>query len=328
MRKLVLFLTLLVSLTSCEYFISPGIQVEPKLYMVAIGVGYERHGTINELKFTKNDLEDLTGQIRNLVDGKMEYEILRFSDCSDNEDEAFVLKRETSQHNGIETLKYGKEDFCNPYAFFDTLAEAFTTMPEKDDIIIFYYAGHGDEETGNLVYYYDSLSKDYQTISQRELFDSFLSRWQARRLVILDSCFSGNFIEEGDLASTLFYSGKDSELTFNLSSSLSSSFASLSLGNKAKPDVFVISGSGYVQSTYENVAGIEHGIFTYALLKYLDYDEEMDEASFTTKFEGRTISVKDLYDGLIKNFPFKEFYRISTPNTTPSKLDLTVFDFR
>ena len=39
MRKLVLFLTLLVSLTSCEYFISPGIQVEPKLYMVAIGVG-------------------------------------------------------------------------------------------------------------------------------------------------------------------------------------------------------------------------------------------------------------------------------------------------
>ena len=54
----------------------------------------------------------------------------------------------------------------------------------------------------------------------------------------------------------------------------------------------------------------------------------MDEASFTTKFEGRTISVKDLYDGIIKNFPFKEFYRISTPNTTPSKLDMTVFDFR
>ena len=70
------------------------------------------------------------------------------------------------------------------------------------------------------------------------------------------------------------------------------------------------------------------GLFTHALLEYLDYDTDMDEAVFTSKFDGKSVSVADLYRGIVDNFPIRDYKRKSTPNTTASKYDMVVFDFR
>ncbi len=324
MRRLLLIAVIALTMTSCEYFMAPGIEVEPKLYMVAVGIGYE-HSRINDLAYTKADLNALVAQLESLLSGKMDYEILALSD----EEEGFTLERHTAQ--GIEEIKkYNPDKLMTKEEFKEIFTEGFTSKPEKNDILILYYAGHGYDKTGSFVYTYRYETNVYGTLSSRDLHDEIISLFKCRKLLLLDSCYSGNFIEEGDLAPTIFYS-EDGDVflsEFNLFSSLGDSFSSLSSSNNARPDVFVISAAGRDQLSYENVGGVRHGLFTHALLEYLDYDTDMEEARFTSKFDGKSVSVADLYRGIVDNFPIRDYKRKSTPNTTASKYDMVVFDFR
>ena len=326
MKRIMLLILTIAALTSCEYFIMPQIDMEPKLYMLAIGVGYE-HSAINPLSYTKSDMKAITSQMETLLYGKMDYEILTLSDESDG----FVLKRYEPMKE-VRLKTYDKNKLISKEEFKEIFTEGFTSTPEENDILLFYYAGHGDTDTGSLVYTYRYGNlMDYDTISSRDLYDDVLSLFNSRKLVILDSCYSGTFIEEGSLASTIFYSGKDAEETFSrfdLFSSIGDSFSSLNSGNSSKPDIFVITAAGSDQLSYENVNGIRHGLFTYALLAYLDYDLDAEEARYTTKFDQSVISVSDLYNGIVDNYPVKNYYRKSTTNTTPSKYDMVIFDFR
>ena len=68
MRRLLLIAVIALTMTSCEYFMAPGIEVEPKLYMVAVGIGYE-HSRINDLAYTKADLNALVAQLESLLSG-------------------------------------------------------------------------------------------------------------------------------------------------------------------------------------------------------------------------------------------------------------------
>ena len=47
MRKLLVVILIAITFSSCEYFLGGGITVEPKVYMVAIGIGYEHSADIS-----------------------------------------------------------------------------------------------------------------------------------------------------------------------------------------------------------------------------------------------------------------------------------------
>lgn len=322
MRKLLVVILIAITFSSCEYFLGGGITVEPKVYMVAIGIGYEHSADISRLKYTKSDMNALSAQIANLLEGKMDYEILT---CSDEED-GLTLRRMTS--GGERETLYVWENGIVDTKTLSMALDNSLSKAEDGDVMIFYYAGHGDDETGCLAYTYEYGTNKYETISVRDLYDDMLSRWKGRKLLLLDSCFSGNFIENGDLAPTHTYDEKGNLTVFNPISSMELSWQMLKGKDNAKPDVYVISGASRDQMTYEGVDGIEHGLFTYALLRYLDYDTQMEEATYTTKFDGKYISVSDLYNGIIDNFPNQNYFKRSTPNTTPSRFDMILFDFR
>ena len=254
---------------------------------------------------------------------KMDYEIMLFTD----EEEGFRLSSVTPLSTE-KIYSYGKEMINKEKLSRIINEESFSSAPDEEDIVIFYYAGHGEERTGNLVYSYSYESGKYSdsTMSARDLYDDFLSQWEGRKLIILDSCYSGNFIEDGDLAESVkFEDGKNKG--YDLSKALTLSFNSLSSNESAKTDCYVLSAAHKDQLAYE-AESLKHGYFTYAILDYFGYDFENEEAVYTTKFDKKSIRVEDLYEAAIDHYPYKNSLKISSPSTTLSRFDMVIFDFK
>ncbi len=324
MKKALVILISIIALAGCEYFYEDGIKKEPKLYMFAIGIGYDKdYNKISNLKAARGDAYAMTEQIAHIVEGKMDYEIMLFTD----EEEGFRLSSVTPLSTE-KIYSYGKEMINKEKLSRIINEESFSSAPDEEDIVIFYYAGHGEERTGNLVYSYSYESGKYSdsTMSARDLYDDFLSQWEGRKLIILDSCYSGNFIEDGDLAESVkFEDGKNKG--YDLSKALTLSFNSLSSNESAKTDCYVLSAAHKDQLAYE-AESLKHGYFTYAILDYFGYDFENEEAVYTTKFDKKSIRVEDLYEAAIDHYPYKNSLKISSPSTTLSRFDMVIFDFK
>ncbi len=327
MRKALLIILSAIMLFSCEYFYSE--KANAKLYMIAMGIGYKHTTSISTLDYTSSDAAAVSEQIRNIVDGRMDYEIYTYTDTENG----FEVSLMASTGDKDVYLKFETNPSLNEIS---ELFEDILGSSGEEDLIIFYYAGHGVEDTGDLVYSYEYNSGSYNTISVRTMLDDdgLLSPYSARKLIILDSCYSGVFIEEGDLASTNTYKEKtikDDDYSYlefyNLIKSVKLSFETLNSSNSAMPEAYVLSASSADQMAYE-ASSLEHGYFTYSLLSYLDYDLAEDEATHTSKFNNRTVSVTDLYNGVINAFPSTSYYKIATPTMTPSRYDMILFDFR
>ena len=315
MRKMILtFIAAVILLSSCS--LSPSVEIEPKLYMVAMGIGYDKTESILPLDCTKGDMNAITEQIRLMVGGMMDYEIVTYSD----EEDGFTLRVSSSQDPQEKVIPVLRDPV-------DEILKSFSDEADENDLVIFYYAGHGEDVTGDLVYHYRYGTNDYESLSVRDLNDDILSKIKGRKLLILDSCYSGNFIEEGDLEPTHSYDGKGNLESFDLFSSIRLSFEALNSDAPAKPESYVLSAASDVQSSYENKT-LGHGYFTYALLSYLGYDTESETATYDARFTNDVITVQGLYEGIVENFPFKEEYKNSTPSITPSRYDMVLFDFR
>ncbi len=324
MRKAgtIILLSLLI-LSGCEYFIDPGIQIEPKLYLFAIGIGYE-HSPINDLDYTKADAAALSSQIAYLLEGKMDYEIALLMD----EEEGFTLSAVDAANGIMEKAVLGKEAISIERLSEIMMSQAFSNAPEDEDIIIFYYAGHGKDETGDLVYTYDyGDAENYEVISVRTLFDSLMAEMKGRKLIMLDSCYSGNFIEDGDLAELKSYDEEGTLINTGIGAAVSLAYRSLGGKNSAKPDCYVISAASKDQAAYE-AKEFGHGYFTYAILEYLGYDTQNSEPCYTSKFDSSVITVSDLYQGIVENHPAAGMIKYDTPCITPSRYDMAVFSFR
>jgi len=135
------------------------------------------------------------------------------------------------------------------------------------DLFLFYFSGHGLDLTGDLVFsnYGDGIWNDI--LAPEELLQAIAKIPARVRLVILDSCYSGNFLKESPAISPYpaDYS-KGNELfsfpfSFKLLSYTASNYAKGSAG-----DIVVMSAAGSDELSWEDSI-LKHGIFTAALLE-------------------------------------------------------------
>ncbi len=132
-------------------------------------------------------------------------------------------------------------------------------LSEKDDSLLFFFSGHGingisESEKGLLTYYSDPGELSY-ILSQEEL-KTALSRFNGKKIIILDACFQGS--RQKDLSTKPVYLDKKFSENFNF-------ILTSSAGNQIANDGFYI---GNLE--------IRNGVAAYYLIKALNGEADMN----------------------------------------------------
>ncbi len=236
---------------------------EGKTHHLAIALGYD--GTdVNSLHGTLPDAIELEKAFTALFTGKEHTSTLMLQDGSDSlSDPLLPTKANVTQK--IKTLS-------------DTMNE--------QDILIISYSGHGDVD-GSLVLYpprndgsildANDIPFEDSLLSVKDLYSN-LEECKGSILLLVDSCYSGNFVQESETSYSLI------ERNAYLQEIYDQYFTE---GSYTRP-VFVLAAT-----TYDNTAGetSSHGYFTQALLEGMGWDEENQKL----RDVGQTISADYLY---------------------------------
>lgn len=191
---------------------------------------------------------------------------------------------------------------------------------EKEDLIIFTYSGHSDNN-GSFVTNYNRDSGKYDTTNKERVLEAF-SSISGKKVFFLDTCFSGQFISESNFSTTDSF---NSSQTKYLGEDYLNAIKNLSfkaIKNESKKDFWILSSAGSNQEAYDTGFGNEpnvkhYGALTYYLLLSLGYDMERNEAR-TVK---TPLTFYSIYSYIWQNFPEKEN---QTPRVERKKLDIRI----
>jgi uncharacterized caspase-like protein len=158
-----------------------------------------------------------------------------------------------------------------------------------DGLVLFYYSGHGSIYGGEAVIIpFGTIDTPADWITVSDLFAMFKSAGLRNVVVILDSCFSGGFVDEGatvDAIPPIFepgtYSGDISYTWFV--TALGDSIAGY-LSYSSDSNYVVISASGSRELSWES-GTYGHGIFTYLVLRAASGDADQDNDGYVTTTE-------------------------------------------
>lgn len=198
---------------------------------------------------------------------------------------------------------------------------------DKKDLIIFTYSGHGENGSGSLMTNASPTSKEWDAISPEDLLDR-LSTLGGKKLVVLDSCFSGTFIPSSIFSSSdKFASGEteDRWIGIDYPGAILSSYKGREEDYYARDDIWVLSATGNAEEASDSLENDEgpfqgcYGAYTFYFLKALGYDMERNVPS---RKEER-ISVFSIYSFIRASFPDYET-QIQTPRVSMKGLDLVL----
>ena len=315
MKKILMILTLfsLLLIISCE--LSMEAPKAGDVHYINVGIDYKNNGVTNidvtdNLNGTVNDAKELFDALGAVI-GK-----------SKRKADGFLMVQEgNSPANSLDP----------DYPSLTNVKKYLEELEATDkDLTIFTYSGHGIKETGHLVLAY--TGSKYETLDPRTLL-SWMDAIPGKKLVILDSCFSGMAVE-----------GSPSSTNTVLNNSISKFFETYhSSGKYEKPDLYVLSASAHTDS-YEAKFGTGanahvHGIFTYALLEALGWNHTSDTAplegvsSYPPAAKNGRITVDGLFRYIKKNQAIPSRMKLLSnwthyqhPLTTGGPLDLILFN--
>lgn len=142
---------------------------------------------------------------------------------------------------------------------------------KANDVSVFYYSGHGVEYTGALC---GVDQGGYVSVNQlRTALDAI----PGRKVVILDSCYSGRYINKSVGEDIQFVSDKEAAASFN--NAVIAAFSSSEKANLATSKYYVMTACSKYQTSVEasfSNTGKRVGIFTAMLLEGCGYDEQYD----------------------------------------------------
>lgn len=205
-------------------------------------------------------------------------------------EKAFDALFQGEEHTSTLMLQDGSDDLNDPLLPTKTHVieqiESLSDTMNEQDILIISYSGHGMED-GSLVLYpprndgsiFSPSSSMYTDVllTVAELYDA-LDSAKGNVLLLMDSCYSGNFVQESETSYSLIERDTYVQEIYD---------QYFTEGSYTRP-VFVLAAT-----TYDNTAGetSSHGYFTQALLEGMGWDEENQKL----RDVGQTISADYLY---------------------------------
>jgi uncharacterized caspase-like protein len=181
---------------------------------------------------------------------------------------------------------------------------------------VFHYSGHGDASNGGLLVMADATRANpfaaNTTINPTELLTAISAVPAAVRVVILDSCNSGLFVDEGAEVSTLPGDG-DYSLTELIAE------AADRYEDDAAGDIIVMSAAGAAELSQES-STIDHGYFTMGLLKSATKGDKNGDG-LVTLTEAFDYASKYVAEAFNKKYPYYAYY----PRISGSPVDVVLF---
>jgi uncharacterized caspase-like protein len=193
------------------------------------------------------------------------------------------------------------------------ISEAASAAPSDGyETFIFHYSGHGDDADGGVLVMGDATVKlaSDTVITVDELLSAIAAVRASVRVVILDSCYSGLFVDEGSGVSTLPGDG-DYSLTSLIAEAASR------YDEAAEGDLIVMSAAGAAELSQEYS---DHGYFSAGLLQSVAHGDENDDGlvTLTEAFGYASRYVEDVFNA---KYPYYSYY----PRISGSPLDIVLF---
>ncbi|HOE85051.1 MAG TPA: caspase family protein [Sphaerochaeta sp.] len=251
-RLLISSLLLVTLLCSCELFPCDEGRI------VHMGIGLSYHGLdVQVLPATINDAVELS---------------LAFFELF--EDRAFsselLVQRGVLDDQGLWAYEGGSSPSVPTKKRILERLEHWITSLDATDLLIISYSGHGLEDgslvlapgDGVTIFSSEGTVDISLLLAVDELF-SLLSQSRAAVFLILDSCYSGNFVRDGDSSISVVEGREIFEDAYRCY------FSDASYGRT----VFVLSATSRDHTSSEPIAGSHtHGYFTAALLEGLGWE--------------------------------------------------------
>ena len=307
MKKIFSALFIMLLLSSCSNALDSSRTI-----VIAVALDYEEDAfqdkennlVVNTLSNPPNDLEAFTSQVDILASGR------------EVERHIFLSQGGTRRVNG-------KREEWDKEAILSTIS---SLEAEENDLVLFFYSGHGMDGTGELVV--SAKEGKMDKISPDELLTA-LSEVGGKKCVFLDSCYSGAFVENAGMLADGEVFGEDGSLMkegflFSLGPALSLSITSGRLGTD---DIWLMSATTDGQLSYDSgTEGLpnqeEYGAFSYFLISSLGYDMENDSPRISQ--ERNEVTFLGLYRD-IKRRMTESMWTEQTPQITLTPLDLVLF---
>lgn len=271
MKTITAIVWILLLLLGCELFTDP--PDEPNILHIAIALNYATTDVKN-LHGTLNDANALS--------------------------QVFELMYE-QQYEGVMMLQDGSDDLSDTLLptkdhVLDQIQIAIEHL-QSNDLLIITYSGHGvadgswvlfPTEADRKIFLADNKTpKPELLLSPAALFDS-ISSFEGAVLVIVDSCYAGNFVQENSTSISLVEPSESIQSAYNRY--FSNGFYT--------PKVFVMAATTRDNTSKEPISGNPiHGYFTRAFLEGLGWDIAQQKLTISR----HSISIDELYRYILEH---------------------------
>lgn len=329
MKIVLLILTLTVILfPSCT---SDTTITERDIYLISVSDDFYNTTKYSTLKTTISDQAALISQIGTLgnvhVYAFVSHKGRRYVSTPDKtplfkpaDSDCNILSSPTDgAFNHFEYIPSSTET-TNNWTMDDVLTTVGNLPTGENDIIIFTYSGHGEENTGALITNYRGID-NYDTTNKEAVIEVF-SSISGKKIFFLDSCFSGNFITQGTLNSLdSFTTDEDQYEGEDYISAIKCS--TLTKKTDTTPSLWIMAAAGRKQKANDSGESADSslqqhfGAFTYYLLKALGYNMDRNES----EKKSSSLTFYSIYSYIMSSFPSSEI-KGQTPRTSLRRLDV------
>lgn len=252
LSKLILLLLIsTLALTSCELFWDK--PIEGDVYAIMVALDYQNNSNLNNLDGTIPDAEELF------------YALTSVTAKADRQFHGYKFLQEGAGSYSSSTTHDIGGTLISDYPSITNIEDAIAqlaTVTKDEDLILFTYSGHGGADGTIALAPMNSGVTGYIYLTTTLL--TRLSAVKGKKLVILDSCYSGIPIPESSSSLSLVYENSIGDWFNQYWSS----------ADYTIPDIFLLTAAADTESWETGVAGHSHGDFTLALLKGLGWPDD------------------------------------------------------
>ncbi|MFA5570967.1 MAG: caspase family protein [Sphaerochaetaceae bacterium] len=229
---------IIISMVSCELVTSP-LREQKSVKGLFIALDYKSMPSHLHLEGTIRDAKEFDQALKKL------------SDLFHQKYDSTLLLQEGSNQS--------LNDFLPKKEHILTTIESEIESLTESELLVIYYAGHGEDpnignnyQGGALVVADEDDPSKYDLLTQKELLEVLYTIEKGHILLILDSCFSGSYVQDYPFGVFDF---------------------------PYHPKITTLSASRTDEPSYEN-SDSTHGLFTYYLLEALGWDHTQGEELF------------------------------------------------